>query len=293
MAPGAPDGERAIGLASEPEELAGIADEVTGFVADRVASSDRSGVVVEISGGLNSAVATILSVDALGAYDVAGLLLPAYMSTEADALTAELVAEGLEIEFTKVQLLPFVHLFRELSVPEADPPHDVGATANAIDRMRMACAYYVAETTDRLVVGTEDRTQRLLGSTTRYGVRRGDLLPLGDLYHTEVRNLADHLGIPDGVCESPAGSPGSESEPPTGPGVDVDPRTVDAILRRLVDDDEGIVQTAEETGVAREVVRSLAERHAENRHNRVLPPTPATAKANRYDSFHEIELRFD
>ena len=289
MAPSTPEGEESTAFASDPEELDAVVERITSFVAEQVQSAGRSGVAVEISGGLNSAVATMLAADALGADRVYGLLLPAYMSTEADALTAELVAKGLEIDYAKVQLLPFVHLFQELAVPEDDGPQEVEATTHAIDRMRMACTYYAAERMDRLVLGTENRTEWLLGSVTKYGVRQGDLLPLGDLYATEVRNVADHIGIPQGVCESSEDWAG----PSSGPDVDVDAATVDSILHHLVDEDGEIGRTAEEVGVDAAVVRTLAGRHAGSAHKRKLPPTPETAGADRYDSFHEIELRFD
>lgn len=284
-----PGGDSAVEFANEPDALDAIVDDVTEFVAEQVSTVGKRGAVVEISGGLNSAVLTMLAADALGADRVFGLVLPAYMSTEADAVTAELVAEGLGIEYEQVQLLPFVHLFQELSAPETAGPQDVAATTRAIDRMRMACAYYVAETTDRLVLGTEDRTQWLLGTATKYGIARGDVLPLGDLYRTEVANLAYHIGIPDGLCEPAV----ERDETSDGSDLDVNPRTLDAILQLLVDGDEEIGQTATELDVPIETVRVCAERHVENRHKRSLPPTPETSSGDRYDRFHEIELRFN
>lgn len=274
-------------LASDPEELEVIATDVREFLAGRVSRADRSGVVVEIGGGLSAAVTTMLAVDALGRERVYGLLLPAYMSAEADARTAELVAEGLGIDYETVQLLPFVHLFRELSAPEVDRPEGVRAMENAVDRMRAAAAYYAANTMDRLVLGTESRTEWLLGTATKYGVRRGDLLPLGHLYRTEVRNLADHIGIPVGVYDRPLG----ERRPVEG--VEVDGPTVDAVLGRLVDEDVGIARAAEELGVDERAVQALAERHARSRHMRAPPPTPATPTDDWYERFHEVELRFD
>lgn len=279
----------ATAFATEPGELDAIVEEAVEFVAERVGATGRDGVVVEISGGLDSAVATMLAVDALDADAVFGLLLPAYLHTAADALTAELVAEGLGIEYAEVQLLPFVHLFSELSVPGEEGPRDVDATTDAIDRMRMACAYYVADTMDRLVLGTENRTDRLLGATTKYGVRRGDLLPLGDLYRTEVENVAEHIGIPRGAYESEE----VQAHSSTALELDVDLSTVDEMLHRLVDEDEEIDRIAAELGVEREAVQTVAERHVRTRHQRTPPPTPRTAPSGRYDNFHEIELRFD
>lgn len=254
------------------------------FVAGAVRDSGTDGVVLAVSGGIDAAVATVLAVEALGADRVFGLLLPSYKATESDAHTAELLAEGLGIEYRKVQLLPFVHLFRELAVPERDPPDGVRAMTNAVDRIRTACAYYAANVLDRLVLGTENRTEWLLGTATKYGVRRGDLLPLGDCYRTEVRALAGHIGLPTGVWER-EGDRGT-----IGPGA-LDPSALDALLVRLVDEDQGIGQTAVDLGIDEAVVRRYATRVVESGHKRRPAPTPRTA-ATGYDRFHEIELQF-
>lgn len=278
----------AAAFATEPDELEALRGDVVAFVDEQVRASGTEGVVVAIGGGVNSAVATMLAVEALGADRVFGLLLPSYKGTEAQTFTAELLAEGLGIDYEKVQLLPFVHLFQELAVPDLDPPEGVRATTNAVDRIRTACAYYAANTMDRLVLGTENRTEWLLGTATKYGVRRGDVLPLGDCYRTEVRNLADHIGIPDGVCE-----PGADGrELPIPPDDDVPAATLDAVLSKLVDEDEEIGRTAVQLGVDVETVRLYAQLHVASGHKRRPAPTPSTAGRGRYDRFHEIELQF-
>lgn len=289
MSPPTVDDAVSGAFASEPDELDAITDTVTGFITEQVASAGRDGVVVAIGGELNSAVVAMLAADALDTDGVFGLILPAYLRTEADAFTAELIAEGLGIEYTKVQLLPFVHLVQELSLPDAERSHDLTATTNAVDRLRMTCAYYAADALDRLVVGTIDRTECLLGTATPFGVRWGDILPLGDLYGTEVEALATHIGIPDEVYESPDHG----LDRPAPPAVDVDPALVDAILYRLVVEDEEMDRTAASLDVDTDVVRAVAERHAASRHQRVGRPTPETATTDRYDRFHEIELQFD
>lgn len=275
-------------LATEPAELDELAEDVVGFIDDRVRRSGTDGVVVVIGGGINSAVATMLAVDALGRERVFGLLLPSYKHNESETFAAELFVEGLGIEYETVQILPFVHLFQELSVPELPPPESVRAMNNAVDRIRAACAYYAANVMNRLVLGTENRTEWLLGTVTKYGARRGDLLPIGAYYRTEVGNLARRLGIPDGILEPDAdGREGADRS--VG---DVSPTTLDAVLVKLVDEDKEIDQTALELGVDAETVRQYAELHVGSRHKREQPPTPETARDDCYDRFHEIELQF-
>ena len=272
----------------DPTEPADVVDEITRFLASTVEAAGRCGVVVDVGGGRNAAVAAMLGVDALGPDRVFGLLLPAYKATAADAVTGELVANGLGIDFSKVQLLPFVHLFYELSLPGDDPPHDVDATDRAVDLLRTACLRYAAETMDRLVLGSADRTDRLLGTRSPHAVGGGDLLPLGDLFSTGVDRLADHTGLPGALWEpaAPAGSAATV-------GFEADAATVDAVLRDLVDGDLGIDQVSADLDVDADLVRAVAERVAAVRRARRPPATPSTERTGRYDRFHEIELRFD
>lgn len=275
-------------FASDPVDLDRLKSEIVAFVEERVRASGTDGVVVALSGGVNSTVATMLAVEALGPGRVLGLLMPSYKRTQAETFTAELVAEGLGIDYRTIQLLPFVHLFRELSVPDRHPPDGLRATTNAIDRMRTACAYYAANVLNYLVLGVANRTEWLLGTVTKHGVRGGDLLPLGDCYWTEVLNLADHIGIPSGVLDAGDGL-GNRAAVLSD---DVPTATLDAVLSKLVDDDEGINQSAIDLGLDVEVVRQYAELHVASRHKRRPPRTPATGGHDRYGRFHEIELRF-
>lgn len=276
-------------LTTAPDRLDHLADEIAGFVADRVQSRDTTGVVVVLGGGVDPAVATILAVDALGPDRVFALLLPSYKHTEAETVTGELLVRGLGVDYETVQLLPFVHLFQELTVPDPGPPDDVGATTAAVDRMQTACAYYAAEVTDRLVLGTANRTDWLLGTVTKYGPRQGDILPLGTTYRTEVEALAGRLGIPEGLY-----APG----PPAPPGLqgvvkERSPATLDAVLVALVDEDVAIDRVAAEFDLDPTIVRAVAERHVASWPTRTMPPSPEATSDDRDGRFHELELRFD
>ena len=126
----------ASAFASAPAELDRMRAGIAAFVRTQVRDSGTDGVVVVVDGDVNSAVATMLAVEALGADRLFGLLLPSYKGTEAETFTAELLANGLGIDFERVQLLPFVHRFSELSVPSLDPPDGVRAMTNALTVFR-------------------------------------------------------------------------------------------------------------------------------------------------------------
>ncbi|MFC7138111.1 NAD(+) synthase [Halobaculum litoreum] len=161
---------------------------------------------------------------------------------------------------------------------------------NLVARVRMACAYYVANTTTTLVLGTCDRTERMLGTVTKYGDDAADVHPLGGLYRTEVVALGRELGLPDRVVDQPStleSAIGRREEAAFGASFDV----IDAVLERLVDRDIGIERTAEELDADQEVVRRFAGDHVRTKHKRAMPPT--TAQRVGPGAFHELELKFE
>jgi NAD+ synthase len=174
-------------------------ERIADFIGERVADADADGVVVNMSGGLDSTVTAALAVDALGSASVYGLILPCNKIGAPSARDAEALAEALGIDHNTVHLQP---LFTQLGavVPDRFDLHDEPVLAgNAVARLRMTLAYLAANATNRLVCGTTNRSERLLGYFTKHGDGAADLLPIGHLYKTDVRALAETLDVPDFV----------------------------------------------------------------------------------------------
>lgn len=285
----------------EPPRLddpAGTVRECTAFVRSVVEDADADGVVVNMSGGIDSTVTATLAVDALGADAVYGLVLPAAASDDDNVADARRVADELGIDHRTIDLAPVVDGFTlafttgEFEYTPSDPlasthsrdvlvepiAHRDGferALGNVVARLRMAVAYFEANTTNRLVLGTGNRTELELGYFTKYGDGGVDLLPIGDLYKSEVRDLARHLGVPEDIVEKrpTAGlweAQTDESE------LGATYATIDAILERLLDENRGIGETADEVGVHRDLVVRFVDKHVGTEHKRAKPPTPLT-----------------
>jgi NAD+ synthase len=204
---------------------------------------------------------------------VLGLGLPCTKVDSAHATEARTVAEGLGIEFREVQLRPLLDVFEDLVVPEVAPEGDKDAIGNVIARVRMACAYYAANARSRLVVGTSNRSELLLGYFTKHGDGAADCYPIGDLYKTEVRTLAGRLGIPRRIVgkEPTAGLwAGQTDEAEIGARYDV----VDPLLRRLVDRGDRVERAADDVGVDVETAERIAAMYVDTLHKRTVPPTP-------------------
>ena len=257
-------------------------DRVRSFIADRVDAAGAEGVVVNMSGGLDSTVTAALAVEALGADRVYGLILPCNKIGAPHARDAEALAEALGIEHDTIHLQPLFAQFGAVTPDRFDLHDEPVRSGNAVARLRMAVAYLAANATGSLVCGTANRSELLLGYLTKHGDGAADLLPLGHLYKTDVRALATKLEVPEFVVEKPPSAgflPGQRDADDLGAPYEV----VDPVLHLGVDrglDPESVVERIAGTDadtavdVDRELVAELLARHRATAHKRLPPPTP-------------------
>ena len=169
-----------------------------GFLRSEVGRTGRNSVVLGLSGGLDSAVAAALAVRALGPAAVHGVLLPHRLSSPASLRDAETLVGTLGIVAEKVDITPIVDGFLQ-----AAGRVSALRLGNVMARARMIVLYDRSAARHALVLGTSNKTELLLG----YGTIHGDLAwavnPLGDLYKTQVRQLARHLRIPLAIRRKP------------------------------------------------------------------------------------------
>lgn len=163
----------------------------TAFIGDTLAATGHDGVVVGLSGGIDSAVSAAVAVRALTAAQVLGVMLP-YATSSPDSLAdADAVAQSLGIATERVDITPMVDAYLETAGAT-----DLLRRGNVMARVRMTVLYDLSARDRRLVLGTGNRTEDLLGYTTHHGDNASALNPIGQLYKTEIRMLAAHLGLP-------------------------------------------------------------------------------------------------
>jgi NAD+ synthase len=202
---------------------------LTGFIRDAVETSGTQGVVVGLSGGVDSSFAAALAARALGPERVHGFLLPYRTSSPDSERDARAVAEHLKVPHRVIDISPMVDAYFAM---ESDAGPD--RRGNKMARERMTILFDQAKKLGCLVLGTSNKTEILLGYSTVFGDNASSLNPLGDLYKSQVWQLSRHLGLPPQVIDKPPSAdlwPGQTDESELG----VDYATADEVLYLLFD----------------------------------------------------------
>jgi NAD+ synthase len=238
---------------------------LTGFIHTEITRAGFSRAVVGLSGGIDSSLSCTLAVEALGAENVLAIRMP-YKSSSPESLEhAQLVIDKLGVNSLTVPITDMVDpLF------ERFPKADHIRKGNAMARERMIVLYDQSQAFEGLVVGTGNKTEILLGYTTLYGDSACALNPLGDLYKTQVRQLARAMELPELIIDKPPSADlwvGQTDEGELG----FTYADVDQLLYLLVDErytpDDCIAAGFSET-----FVRAVIDLIRKNHFKRVMPP---------------------
>jgi NAD+ synthase len=167
------------------------------FIRQKVEESGSSGVVVGLSGGVDSAVTSRLCAQALGPQAVLNLFMPSRTTPPLDGSDAEEFCQLFGMELRTVDIQPAVDALVEV-LPEMSDPRLLG---NAMARTRMTVLFHHAKLLGRLVMGTSNKSELLVGYFTKFGDGGADFCPIGDLYKSEVRELARNIGVPQRIID--------------------------------------------------------------------------------------------
>ena len=236
-----------------------------GFIKSEVTRVGYSRAVVGLSGGIDSALSCVLAVEALGRENVLALRMP-YKSSSPDSLThAELLIEQLEIPGKTIDITDMVEpLFLQ------DPNITKIRRGNIMARERMVVLYDQSEVFKGLVIGTSNKTEILLGYSTQFGDAASALNPIGDLYKTQVRQLARALNVSAPIIDKTPSADLWEGQTDEGE-LGFTYEKVDQLLYLLVDQRYSPAE-CREAGFDEKFIEVVVRRIQRNQFKRMQPP---------------------
>lgn len=248
-----------------------VQNKIIDFIRNETHKAGVSGAVVGISGGIDSALTATLTVKALGKDKVLGIHLPeSGLTPIEDSEDAKALADWLGIEFRTIDISGIISAFMG-AVPESESAGRL-CKGNLKARIRMSLLYFHANQMDRMVMGTGNKTEILLGYFTKYGDGGVDLEPIGGLYKTDVWELSRKLEIPEAlITKKPSAGlwAGQTDEAELG----ISYIKVDKVLSMLEQKEapETILSTL---GVSAEQLNSIMKRIERSEHKRKAAPIP-------------------
>jgi len=238
---------------------------LTGFIRSEVTRAGFSRAVINLSGGLDSALSFVLAVEALGPENVFALRLP-YRTSSPDSLEhAQLLIDKYNVPNETFEITDMVD-----PLIKRDPDISNVRKGNIMARIRMIVLYDKTEVFNGLAIGTSNKTEILLGYSTLWGDMASAINPIGDLYKTQVRQLSHALEIPMPIIDKPPSADlwvGQTDEAELGFTYE----NVDRLLYLLVDHRYSPQECIEE-GFDAKFVNAVITRVRRNQFKRMMPP---------------------
>lgn len=233
------------------------------FLRSYLQDARGQGFVIGLSGGIDSAVVAALAAEAVGPDKVLGLIMPHETSNPQDARDGEVVARHLHMRTELVEITGIVK-----AVENSCHAHRLEGlvAANVRPRARMTVLYAHAAALDRLVLGTGNKSELLTGYFTKWGDGAADVYPIGDLYKTQVWELARELALPAAIVDKAPSAglfPGQTDEAELG--------ITYADLDRVLEQFEGghaVDEAARRASVSVEQARAVERRIVFSAHKR-------------------------
>ena len=253
-----------------------LADGISYWLKERIEEARSDRFVLGLSGGIDSAVVSGLCARAVGPNRVLAIIMPS-SSISQDAIEAHKVADAFGIKPTTIDLtavadavfnaMPseedlYANILGEV-IPDGSDARFQLARANVRPRTRMITNYYLANLSRGIVVGTGNKTEYMIGYSTKYGDAGVDLAPLLDLYKFEVRAVARVIGVPDSVITRPPSAglwEGQTDEDEIGIKYDDLDRTLMAM------------ESGDTSSINPELVEKVAQKVARSAHKRASIP---------------------
>jgi len=248
----------------DPEE---VKEKLVKFIREEVQKRGFSRGILGLSGGVDSATVAVLSALALGHENVRGIIMPYKTIPEESIEHAQALVKMLGINSQTIDITLIVDSYFT-QFPDAGKIRQ----GNKMARERMSILYDLSAKYDALVIGASNKSELLLGYGTIYGDIACAIMPLGDLYKTQVRSLARHLGVPEEIIQKAPSAELWQGQTDEGE-LGLTYEEVDRLLYQMIDC-ESSNDELKSCGFEENFIKKVSERVKKMEFKRRLPLIP-------------------
>ena len=244
-------------------------DDIVKFIQSKVSEAKTDGIVVGLSGGIDSTLIAYLACEAVGKENVFGIIMPSTTTPTEDKLHGCSIAQGLGIDYKEIAIDSILNEFLFMTQLEEDNL----AIGNLKARIRMSIIYFYANQKKYLVSGTGNKSEILIGYFTKHGDGACDIEPIGDLYKTDVFKLSRYMGVPEDIIEKPprAGLWNNQTdEAEIGMSYDL----IDQILYQYCEKSKKDKEISEMLEIPVDDVDMIIDKINRNKHKSKVPESP-------------------
>lgn len=249
------------------QDYAAITKKIEDFLKNQVVKNNTNGVILGLSGGIDSSVITYLCARVLKEKTLALIMPDTKISPEKETEEALKIIEKLGIAYKLLDINLIVSEYSKYIEPNER------ALGNLRARVRANLLYYYANSKNLLVVGSSDKSEFLIGYFTKFGDGSADILPIVSLYKIQVRELARFLGVPELIItqkSSPNLWKGHIAEEEIG----VKYEEIDSILYCIFEKKLSIEETVKATNIEKNTVDKIYQLYKTSEHKRITAARP-------------------
>ena len=248
-----------------------ITKKLEGFLSSQIEKNNSKGVVLGLSGGIDSAVLAYLCKRQLKEKTLAIIMPDTSITPESETQDALKMISLTGIEYKLIDIKPIVNEYAMYLEPNEK------SRGNLRARIRTNILYYYANIRNYLVLGSSDKSEYLIGYFTKFGDGASDLTPIISLYKLQVREIAKHLGVPDNVIAKKS-SPHLWKEHEAEKELGISYEEIDTILNCLIDKKLSVEDTVKITNIEKSTVEKIQQLNTDSEHKRSLAQKPEELK---------------
>ena len=248
------------------QDYASITETIEKFLSEQIEKQHAKGVILGLSGGIDSAVLAYICKRKLKEKTLA-IIMPDTSITPAETEDALKMISLTGIEHKLIDIKPIVNEYAMYLEPNKK------SRGNLRARVRTNILYYYANSKNYLVLGSSDKSEHLIGYFTKFGDGAADLTPIISLYKLQIREIAKYLGVPDNII-SKKSSPHLWEDHEAEEELGVSYEEIDSILYCLVEKKLSVDETVKITQIDKSTIEKIHELNRNSEHKRLPAQKP-------------------